>query len=177
MKNTLTVPIIPSNDAARLESLQSYKILDTSFEEEFDNIAQLARNIFDVPIALISLVDAERVWFKSNVGMEESRETSRGVSLCALAVLQEDLTVFENALEDPCLLNNPLVTGKFGLRFYAGAPLRNKEGFNIGTMCIVDRKVRPFDKAGRENLRRIADIVMDKLEMRKSILQFSKQVD
>lgn len=174
MKNTFGKPIIPANDEARIKNLHTYKILDTPFEDSFDDIAQLTRAVFDVPIALIALVDKERVWFKANTGMKENREVSRGVSLCSLAILDEEVTVFENALAEPCLLNNPLVAGKFGLRFYAGAPLKTSEGFNIGTICIVDKIVRSLDAEGRINLSRIANIVMDKLEMRKSMLELSK---
>ncbi|MEM9990954.1 MAG: GAF domain-containing protein [Bacteroidota bacterium] len=170
MKNTFTVPIIPADDQQRIKSLHSYQLLDTPFEETFDNITELIRSIFDTPIALISLVDAERVWFKSNTGMEGHRETSRGVSLCALAVLNEDVTVFEDALKEPCLLKNPLVVGSFGLKFYAGAPLTSKEGHNIGAVCIVDKTPRSFTTKERDSLKRIAKIVMDKIEMRKTII-------
>lgn len=161
MVNTFGKPIIPSNDSDRLQNLDSYKILDTKAENIFDNIAEIARKYFDVPIALVALVDKERVWFKANKGMESTKQVSRGVSLCSLAVLDDNPTVFENALEEPCLLANPLVTGKFGLRFYAGAPLRTPEGFNIGTVCIVDKSPRDFSQEQREDLKRISDIVMD----------------
>ena len=171
MKNTFTLPIIPDDDGKRLENLYSYQLLDTPFEETFDNITELTRSIFNTPIALISLVDKERVWFKSNVGMEDKREASRGTSLCALAILNDEVTVFEDALKEPCLLKNPLVVGSFGLKFYAGAPLVSERGYNIGSICIVDKKPRAFDQEERTNLKRIAHIVMDKMEARKALLE------
>ncbi len=174
MENTFGMPIIPKNEEARLRNLYSYQLLDTPFEDAFDDITNLVRDLFDVPIALISLVDKERVWFKSNVGMEKHTETSRGTSLCTLAILDDDVTVFEDALKEPCLLKNPLVAGSFGLKFYAGAPLRSADGFNIGSVCIVDKQARSFTKAQRINLKRLANITMDKIEMRKQLIILSK---
>lgn len=167
MVNTFGKPIIPVDDAARVDVLASYQILDTQPEGFFDNLAKIMATCFDAPIALISLVDKERVFFKANVGMPDTRNVSRGLSLCSLAILDHEPTVFENALKEPCLLANPLVAGEFGLRFYAGAPITNQEGFNLGTACIVDKKPRPFSQSDKDLLARFAQTVMKAIEKRR----------
>ncbi|MHA6248685.1 GAF domain-containing protein [Pontibacter sp. CAU 1760] len=167
MKNTFVgINLIPDNEEERLQKLREYEILDTPQEGAFNHVAAMATHMFNVPIALISLVDAERVWFKANVGMEGVKSVPRGESLCSLAVLNDDLTVFENALAEPCLLANPLVTGGFGLRFYAGAPLKTKDGLNIGTFCLVDKEPREFSESDQKTLQHLANIVMDEIEER-----------
>src|SRR5438309_4065060 len=138
MTNSFGFPIIPANETERLASLKAYEILDSGPEIFFDNLAQIMARCFNVPIALISLVDEERVFLKARVGMPETQYVPRGISLCSLAVLDHRPTVFENALKEPCLLANPLVAGEFGLRFYAGAPITTPDGHNIGTVCVVD---------------------------------------
>lgn len=168
MRNTFGKDIIPPNEAARLAALHRYEILDTPPEGAFNKIATLAQSIFKVPIALVSLVDRERVFFKANAGMGTMRSTDRGVSLCSLAILQEGATVFEDAPEDPCLLHNPLVAGDFGLRFYAGAPITTYDGYRIGTVCIVDHTPRSFSDEQRAMLEQLASLVMDELELRMS---------
>lgn len=177
MKNTFSIPIIPTNDEERLKALYRYEILDTPPEGAFNHVAELAVKIFNVPIALISLVDRERVFFKANVGMPGVSNVGRGLSLCSLAVLQkEEPVVFENAEKEPCLLANPMVAGSFGLRFYAGAPLITIDGFNIGTLCLVDKKVRKFSEEDRKMLQDLAAIVMDEMEIRiSSIKAFREQ--
>jgi PAS domain S-box-containing protein len=168
MENTFGKNIIPENDQLRIEALKRYKILDTPPENAFDNVARLATQIFNVPISLISLVDEEQVYFKANIGMGRAKSTSRGVSLCSLAVLQTEVTVFENAPDEPCLLTNPNVAGAFGLKFYAGAPLITHDGFMIGTLCIIDQTPRVFSTADREIMQSLAKIVMDEIELRLS---------
>lgn len=168
MTNTFGIPIIPENDVDRVRTLKEYKILDTHSDGSFKHVASLATHLFEVPIALVSFVDAERVWFKANVGMEGVTEVDRGISLCSLAVLNSDLTVFSNALEEPCLLANPLVAGDFGLRFYAAAPLRTRDGFNLGSLCIVDKEPRKLNKEGKNMLTQLAGLVMQELEMWKA---------
>jgi GAF domain-containing protein len=171
MDNTFGINIIPENDEARITALKRYKILDTPPEGAFDNVARLATQIFKVPISLISLVDAENVYFKANVGMGNARVTSRGVSLCSLAVLQNEVTVFENAPAEPCLLSNPNVAGSFGLKFYAGAPIITHDGFLIGTVCIIDKAPRQFNSEQREILQSLAKIVMDEVELRLAAIE------
>lgn len=158
------VNLIPDNEEERLAKLREYEILDTPKEGAFNHIAAMAAHMFNVPIALISLVDAERVWFKANVGMEGVTSVPRGESLCSLAVLNDGPTIFEDASVEPCLLANPLVTGNFGLRFYAGAPLKTKEGLNIGTFCLVDKQPREFLESDQKTLEQLANIVMDEIE-------------
>lgn len=168
MLNTFGKEIIPENEQERLAALARYEILDSPPEGAFDKIAGLAQAVFTVPIALIALVDAKRVFFKANIGMEDTTEVHRGVSLCSLAILQEEVTVFENASEDPCLLHNPLVAGSFGLRFYAGAPIITPDGYHVGTVCIVDHQPRHFSNEQRSILKQMASLVMNELELRLS---------
>ncbi|GAA4419629.1 PAS domain-containing sensor histidine kinase [Nibrella viscosa] len=175
MINTFGKPIIPDNDDERVEALKRYSILDTPPEETFNTIAHIIAQVFRAPIALISLVDKERVFFKANVGMPGVKAVDRGVSLCSLAVLSPELTVYENALEEPCLLANPLVAGDFGLRFYAGAPIITQDGFMIGTVCIVDREVRSFSEPDRQLLTRFATMVMNEIELRHAARQQKEQ--
>jgi PAS domain S-box-containing protein len=148
--------------------LRRYQILDTPPEEAFDTLAHLIAHNFQVPIALISLVDRDRVFFKGNVGMPGVKNMDRGTSLCSLAILSSEPTIIDNPLEDPCLLSNPLVHGKFGLRFYAGAPLITPDGYNIGTVCIVDKKERTFTSKEQEQLVRFAKLAIHEIEIRRS---------
>lgn len=171
IENTFGKNIIPENEEERLKALHRYRITDTPSEESFDGIAQLAAQIFDVPVALISLVDAESVFFKANFGMGNAKKANRGKSLCTLAVLDTDVTVFEDALKEPCLLSNPNVIGDFGLRFYAGAPLITHDGHLIGTLCISDQKARTFDAHERKILQGLAKTAMDQIELRLSALE------
>jgi len=171
MDNTFGINIIPDNDKERIAALKRYKILDTPPEGTFDNVARLATQIFKVPISLISLVDAENVYFKANVGMGNARSTSRGVSLCSLGVLKPEVTVFEDAPTEPCLLTNPNVAGSFGLKFYAGAPIITHDGFLIGTLCIINKMPRRFDDEQRQILQSLAKIVMDEIELRLSAME------
>ncbi|MGY4539540.1 PAS domain S-box-containing protein [Mucilaginibacter sp. UYNi724] len=171
MENTFGKNINPDNDEQRISALRRYQILDTPPENAFDNVARLAAQIFKVPISLVSLVDADQVYFKANIGMGEAKVTSRGISLCSLAVLKQDFTVFENAPDEPCLLTNPNVAGSFGLKFYAGAPLTTHDGFRIGTLCVIDKTPRPFTKEDEKVLEGLAKIVMDEIELRLSAIQ------
>ncbi len=171
IENTFGINIIPENDPQRIEALKRYHIMDTPAEDSFDNIAKLCTQIFNVPISLVSLVDAERVFFKANVGMGNAKEANRGKSLCALAVLDPKVTVFEDALKEPCLLANPNVTGDFGLRFYAGAPLITSDGFMIGTLCIIDKSPKDFSKEQQAILQGMARAIMDQIELRRSALE------
>jgi GAF domain-containing protein len=167
MENSFGRPIIPVDDEQRILALERYRILDSAPEGFFDNLARIMARCFDTPIALISLVDKERVFFKANVGMPDTRNVSRGLSLCSLAILDDEPTVFENALKEPCLLANPLVAGAFGLRFYAGAPIITEDGYHLGTVCVVDKKPRPFPQSDKELLQRFAQTVMKAIEKRR----------
>lgn len=170
MTNHFGKNIIPENEAERIKALYRYKILDSFPEPAFDRIAQTVRQVFETPIALISFVDDVRVFFKANVGMEGVTNVERGLSLCSLAILSDEVTVFKNALKEPCLLANPLITGTFGLRFYAGAPIITPEGMNIGTLCIVGKEPRDFSKSQEAILANFASLVTDVLDMRNTKL-------
>ncbi|WP_210465882.1 MULTISPECIES: GAF domain-containing protein [Rufibacter] len=165
MENTFGIPIIPDNEDERLAKLRSFNILDTHREEgPFKHIASMAARMFNVPIALVNLVEDEYVHTKGNEGLDVTEPVPRGTSLCSLAVLRQEATVFENALQEPCLLANPMVTGGMGLRFYAAAPLTTSDGYNIGALCIVDTEPREFSEAERKVLENLASVVMDNIE-------------
>ena len=166
MLNTFGKDIIPTNDEERLEVLHSYKIVGSQPEVFFNNLAHIMADCFKTPIALISLVDKEQVFFKANVGMKDNY-VPRGISLCSLAVLDPLPTVFTDALKEPCLLSNPLVAGEFGLRFYAGAPITTPDGYHIGTVCIVDKQPRNFSAIDEDLLVGFADAAMEAFLKRK----------
>jgi PAS domain S-box-containing protein len=176
MDNTFGINIIPDNEQERLTVLKRYHILDTAAEEAFDNIARLAATMFSVPITLVSLVGEENVFFKANVGMGSAKSSARGTSISSLGILNNDITVFEDTTKVPCLQANPLVTGDFHLRFFAGAPLTTHDGYNIGTFCVADKQARTFSSADQILLKQLAKIVMDSLELRSTALgEIAKQ--
>ncbi|MGF6239197.1 diguanylate cyclase (GGDEF)-like protein [Paraburkholderia sp. GAS38] len=144
----MLVPPIPANESTRLNTLRTLSILDTPAEERFDRLTRLARRIFGVPIALVSLVDENRQWFKSCVGLDAS-ETSRDVSFCAHAILHDDILMVPDTLMDERFQDNPLVTGEPGIRFYAGCPLTVPNGSKLGTLCLIDVKPRGLDEEDR----------------------------
>lgn len=151
----MTPPPLPIDEASRLDSLRSLNILDTSAEERFDRLTRLARRLFGVPIALISLVDANRQWFKSCQGLGVS-ETPREVSFCGHAILGDTIMVIPDALLDERFHDNPLVVGEPKIRFYAGCPLTVPNGSKIGTLCLIDQKPRKLDEDEHELLRDLA---------------------
>ncbi|WP_205500181.1 GAF domain-containing protein [Rufibacter psychrotolerans] len=165
MENTFGIPIIPDNEEQRLAKLRSLTILN-SYQEEgsFKHIAAMATRMFNVPIALVNLVDRDYVWTKGGMGLEATPPVPREVSLCSLAILKDETTVFENARQEPCLLANPMVTGDFGLQFYAAAPLTTSDGYNIGALCIVDKEPRSFSETDQKILQNLASIVVENLE-------------
>lgn len=174
MENTFGIPIIPENEEERLTKLYSYHALKKyDGDGVFKHVATMAANVFKVPIALVSLVDREQVIFKGNIGMQGTDVVDRGASLCSLAVLNDEVTVFENAKDEPCLLANPLVAGEFGLKFYAGAPLKTPEGYLIGTVCIVNKKARSFSEDDQKLLAGLAAVVMEELEERRLALNIA----
>ena len=161
---------LPDNDAARIEDLHSFKVLDTPEEESFDAMTRLAARLFGVPIALVSLVDKDRQWFKSSHGLDAD-QTPRDQAFCTYAILEpEPLIVLDATLYDR-FKDNPLVTGELGIRFYAGAPLVSPDNFRLGTFCIIDTKPRDnFHRFERNNLIDFATATVDILEMRKRVL-------
>ncbi|MEO7307072.1 MAG: GAF domain-containing protein [Ferruginibacter sp.] len=169
MINTFNKPIIPENDKLRLKALEYFNILNELPDRYFSNLAQIIARTFNTEIALISLVGEEDVYFKGNVGMEGVNKVDRGSSLCSLAILDTEPTVFPDALKEPCLLSNPLVIGDFGLRSYAAAPIVTAEGFNIGTVCVVGKEPRNYTEKEKELLMLFARNVMIELESRSEI--------
>lgn len=163
----LTAPLL-RNEAERLAALRSYSVLDTPVEAAFDDITRIAARICRVPIALVSLVEDSRQWFKSEFGLGE-RQTPIGSSMCAHAILQPDILEVPDARLDPRFANNPLVTGALGLRFYAGANLRTSEGHPLGTVCVIDTQPRQLNPEQRETLTALARQTMALLELRKAL--------
>jgi signal transduction histidine kinase len=153
-------------EAARLEALKSMDILDTPAEEAFDRITRMASELFETPIALISLVDATRQWFKSKVGLSHPPETPREVAFCHHTIQNDYVMVVPDAQADSRFIENPLVTGTPDIRFYAGAPLRLASGFKIGSMCIIDTKPRVLTPVEERRLATLAQIVVDEMELR-----------
>lgn len=147
-------PDIPHDEQARLETLRSLNILDTLPEENFNRLTRIAKKLFGVPIALVSLVDENRQWFKSCIGVSVS-ETSRDISFCGHAILGNDLFIIPNAIEDARFVDNPLVVNDPNIRFYAGCPLSTPDGHKLGTLCIIDQKPRCL---GKEDLEALVDL-------------------
>ncbi|MDQ3100811.1 MAG: GAF domain-containing protein, partial [Bacteroidota bacterium] len=134
---------LPSNEIERLAVLRRYEILDTPPDGSFDRITSICAKIFNVPIALVTLVDEDRIWFKSRFGLD-AEQVDREEGLCASAIMDPGLYVVNNAALDARTLANPLVAGELGLRFYAAAPLRTHDGFGLGNLCIIDKQPREF---------------------------------
>lgn len=163
----MTVPI-PDDEGARLAVLRGYKILDTPPEEAFDDLTHLASFICGAPIALVSLVDAHRQWFKSRVGLDVP-ETPRDVAFCAHSIMQPDVLVVPDARADARFAEIPLVTGDTAIRFYASATLTSPEGYNLGTLCVMDRVPRNLSPEQREGLRMLGRQVMRQIELRRHV--------
>lgn len=149
----------------RIENLYKYDILDSPADGEFDEITSLAAKIFNVPVAIITLVDTDRIWFKSSFGLDID-EIPRDPGLCSSAIMSDDIYIVENARVDPRTLANPLVAGVMGLQFYAAAPLKSSEGYNLGTFCIIDKLPKKLDAKDISMLMQLSRIVMDMFELR-----------
>ena len=154
----------PVDEGERLQALHQYRLLDTAREPAFDRITKLAAWIFRTPIALISLVDFDRQWFKSAFGLEV-QQTPRAVAFCSHAIREVDVLVVPDARRDPRFTANPLVTGDPRIRFYAGAPIRTPDGFALGTLSIIDRVPRDLDSEGIEKLADLAALAADEMEL------------
>lgn len=156
---------LPEDEPGRLAAVRRYDVLDTPPDGAFDRITALAARLFDVPISIISIVDHDRIWFKSHHGID-AEEIGRDAGLCASAVCQLDPWIVEDAEVDVRTIDNPLVAGELGLRFYLGVPLTTGDGFNLGTLNVIDIRPRAVSAAEVETLRDLAAIVMDELELR-----------
>lgn len=154
----MKTPDVPQDDQARLATLRAIRILDTPPEERFDRLTRMAKRLFGVPIALVSLVDENRQWFKSCVGLGAS-ETSRDISFCGHAILGDEVFIIPNAMEDERFADNPLVLNDPKIRFYAGCPLRAPNGDKLGTLCIIDQRPRDLGKDDIEALKDLASMV------------------
>lgn len=155
----------PPNEAERLKALERYRVMDTPPEEKYDAIVRAASLIFGTPIALITLIDSNRQWFKSKIGLED-QETPRETSFCQFALSQRNVLVVDDAEKDPRFKLNPLVTGSPFIRFYAGAPLVTPEGYVLGTLCVIDQKPRTIPNPSQlDALKALADSVVMYMEL------------
>jgi diguanylate cyclase (GGDEF)-like protein len=148
----------------RLAALRSYDILDTPPEPQFDRIVRIAAELLQMPISLVTLIDSSRQWFKAKHGLDAD-ETPRSAAFCNHAIEGHDVMVVENALDDQRFADNPLVTAAPNIRFYAGAPLRTKQGYNLGTLCVFDCRPRTLSVRQQHILEDLAAIVVDELEL------------
>jgi GAF domain-containing protein len=163
----MTAPI-PSMEAARIAALNRYAILDSEPEQSFDDLVTLAAHICKVPMAMLSLVDDHRQWFKSKLGIPVT-ETPRDSSICAHAIQQGDLFIVPDTLLDPRFRDNPFVIGEPRIRFYAGAPLINEDGFALGTLCVVDREPRELDADQQDALNALGRLALRQMELRMNL--------
>lgn len=158
----------PSQESARVAALDRYAILDTEPEQTFDDLVILAAYICKTPIAMLSLVDEHRQWFKSKVGVQ-IRETPKETSFCAHAIQQEDLFIVPDTLKDPRFKDNPMVLGEPHIRFYTGAPIVNEDGFALGTLCVIDRQPRELDSEQKEALWALSRLALGQMELRQNL--------
>jgi GAF domain-containing protein len=157
--------LLPQNEAGRLAAVRRYDVLDTPPDGSFDRITALAARLFSVPISIVSIVDTDRIWFRSHYGLEND-EIGRDAGLCASAICQLEPWLVTDASVDPRTIDNPLVAGELGLRFYLGVPLTTSDGFNLGTLNVIDVEPREVSEDEVRTLQDLAAIVVDELELR-----------
>lgn len=159
---------VSRNDSDRVAALQKYAILDTEPEQAFDDLTLLASFICKTPIAMVSLIDENRQWFKSRIGMKAS-ETPRDIAFCSVAIENPEVMVVPDTLKDDRFRDNPFVTSEPNIRFYAGAPLINEDGFALGTLCVIDQSPREITNEQKEALRALSRLVLAQLEFRRNL--------
>lgn len=167
--------VLPPNEGERLAALHHYQVLDTAPESDFDDLTALAAQICETPIALVSLVDAERQWFKSKIGLTVS-ETSREIAFCTHTILEDQVLMVPDALRDERFCHNPLVTAAPQIRFYAGAPLITPAGYTIGTLCVIDYVPRDLTTKQIQALQSLGRQVISQLELRSGLRMLAKEV-
>ena len=167
-------PPIPANEAERLIALERYDLMDTPSEASFERLVQIATRFLHVPIAMVTVIDRDRQWFKACIGTD-LRENTRALSFCAYTILSDSITVVPDAALDARFADNPVVT-QLGIRFYAGVPLRTPDGFNIGTLCVYDTEPRPagLEAWQTEMLSDLAAVVMESFEARRVATRATK---
>lgn len=166
----------PPNESRRIAALREYQLLDTPPEQSFDDITALAAAICRVPIAMMVLLDSERQWFKSRIGLNAS-ETPRDHAFCAHAIMDTAPFIVEDAINDPRFASNPLVTADPNIRFYAGAPLIDSEGNALGTLCVIDREPRRLDAAQQKALQILARQTMSQMELRRQARSLAEALE
>ncbi|MFF9705349.1 GAF domain-containing protein, partial [Streptomyces griseofuscus] len=152
-------------EQARIAAVRRYDILDTPPDGAFDRVAALAARLFDVPVATVTIVDTDRIWFKAAHGLEGVKEIGRDPGLCGSAILRDDTLLIPDTLLDPVASDNPLVAGEMGVRFYAAAPIITRDGHRLGTVNVLDTKPRAISEDDTAILTDLAAIVMDELEL------------
>lgn len=158
---------VAENEKERLAKLYGYNIIQEYDKRgTFQHVVSMAARIFEVPMAFVSFVDEKKILAEASVGLNGIVEVDREISLCSMAILKDEVTVFENARQEPCLATNPFAHGEFGLQFYAGAPLKTPDGYKIGVVAVADRRPRTFSKEDEQILEGLAAIVMEELEER-----------
>ncbi|QCR23584.1 GAF domain-containing protein [Pontibacter sp. SGAir0037] len=155
----------------RLKRLYSYELLDSTQDNTFQDVVTMAAHMFKVPIAFVALVDKARVWFKARCGLDGRAEISRDLSLCSIAILQNEVTVIKGAWLQELMQEKPEMASIYNVGFYAAAPLTTPDGYNIGTLCIVDREPKPFSQDDAAILSSFAAIVMEEIERQKVIVK------
>ncbi|MCA8832042.1 GAF domain-containing protein [Hymenobacter pini] len=158
--------LIPDDDAQRLQGLAPYQVLGSAPDAVFDELVRLTAKLFGVPIALVSLVEKDTVWFKANFGLAGTERVARNESICSLAILQQEVTMYQDLQHEPCELVDPTVAEALHLRFYAGTPLHTTEGVPVGALCVMDRKPRQLSAQEQLRLQKLADVVMQLLDLR-----------
>jgi GAF domain-containing protein len=156
---------VPHNEKERLADLYQYDILDTAAETEFDELVVMASRICNAPVSLISLIDADRQWFKARIGIEAD-ETPRDMAFCSHGILNGELFIVPDATRDERFAGNPMVTGEQGIRFYAGVPLKTEAGNNLGMLCVKDTIPRNLNEEQQQALKILGKQVVKQLELR-----------